>query len=124
MTLDLVKNYLSNEGFRWDEVNERAIHFRYQGMHMIFEEDPRDQSFFRMIMPNIYEIDGDRVKVLEACNTITCDMKVIKAFINDNELWISIEMFLDSSPEVEDFFDRCADILIEGWQRLKFEINK
>ena len=119
MTLDLVKQFLAKEGFKCDAVGERAVHFKYQGMNFFCEEDTRDQSFFRLMMPNIYKIEDDREQVLEACNTLPADMKVRKAFVEEDSVWLSIEMFLDSSPEIEDFMERCLDILIEGWNRMR-----
>ena len=75
-------------------------------------------------MPGIYQIDGDRLKVLEAINTISCDLKAIKAFIVQDRLWLAIEMFIDSTPDIDDFIERCLDILIAGRQRIAQEILK
>jgi hypothetical protein len=122
MTLDLVKQFLAKEGFKCENVSENAVHFKYQGMNFFCEEDHRDQAFFRLIMPNIYKITDDRERVLEACNKLTADMKVLKAFVEEDSVWLSIEMFLDSSPEIEDFMERCLDILIEGWNRMRRSI--
>ena len=73
-------------------------------------------------MPGIYQIDGDRMKVLEAINTICCDLKAIKAFIVQDHLWLAIEMFIDSTPDIDDFIERCLDIRIAGRQRIAQEI--
>ena len=73
-------------------------------------------------MPNIYELEDNRVKVLEACNTITRDYKVVKAYLVKDRLWLSIEMFVDSTPEVGDFFERCCRILISAYEDTAKEI--
>ena len=73
-------------------------------------------------MPNIYKVDGDRTTVLEAINTIARDIKAIKAFLVDDSLWLVIEMFVDSTPDIEDFIERCLDILIAGRQKIAKEI--
>jgi len=36
---------------------------------------------------------------------------VVKAFLVDDMLCLSVEMFIDSSPELEDFFSRCMRLL-------------
>ena len=81
-----------------------------------------DSSFLRIIMPGIYDVDGDRTKVLEAINTISRDIKAIKAFLVNDSLWLSIEMFIDSTPDIDDFIERCLDIMIAGRQRIAKEI--
>ena len=73
-------------------------------------------------MPNIYELEDNRVKVLEACNTITRSFKVVKAYLVNDKLWLSIEMFVDSTPEVGDFFERCCNILIHAYEDTAKEI--
>ena len=62
---------------------------------MLFIADERDLLFFRIIMPGIYDIENNREKVLEICNEITCGIKVVKAFVVRDEVWLSIEMFID-----------------------------
>lgn len=73
-------------------------------------------------MPNIYDVDGDREKVLEAINTICRDIKAIKAFLLNDKLWLSLEMFIDTTPDIDDFIERCLDILVAGRQRIAQEI--
>lgn len=121
-TIDLVKQYLEQEGYRYDIDDDGDIHFKYQGVNLFYTDGGQDSLFFRIIMPNLYEVENNRLKVLEACNTITRDVKVLKAFIVNDALWLSIEMFIDSTPEFNDFFPRCLDILYEGRRRIASEI--
>lgn len=73
-------------------------------------------------MPSIYTLEGNRTKVLEAINTVTRDLKVIKAFLVEDHLWLAVEMFIDSSPELEDFFPRCMGLLKAGREKIAAEI--
>lgn len=118
---DLVENWLKEQGFRTERDADNDVRFSYQGVHM-FCCDNSDESYLHIIMPGIYDVDGDRERVLEAINTISRDIKAIKAFLVDNSLWLSIEMFIDSTPDVEDFIKRCLDILIAGRNRIAKEI--
>ena len=88
-TEELVKEYLSSEGYRYDIDGDGDIHFKYEGIDLFFTVDKNDQSFFRLIMPSIYTLEGNRTKVLEAINTVTRDLKVIKAFLVEDHLWLS-----------------------------------
>lgn len=113
--LDLVKEFLSFEGYRYEIDKDGDIHFKYQGLNLYCTCNGNDDQFFRIIVPGIYKVEGNRVKVLEAANEITKEMKVLKAFLVDDVLWLSIEMFLDSTPDVSDFFERCLNILYKGY---------
>lgn len=121
MKADLAKEWLSSEGYKYDADHDGDIHFKYQGHHLFFTTDD-DDSFLRIIMPNIYEEEGNHIKVLEACNTITRDIKVVKAFVVDGHMWLSIEMFIDSTPELSDFCERCCDILVAAFHQAAKEI--
>jgi len=118
---DLVENWLKAQGFRCERDDDGDVRFRYQGIGMYCCKDS-DNSFLRIIMPGIYDVDGDRVRVLEAINTISRDIKAIKAFLVKDSLWLSIEMFIDSTPDIDDFIERCLDIMIAGRNRIAKEI--
>lgn len=120
-TEELVKQYLSTEGYRY-EVREDDIHFKYEGLNLFFTIDKQDQSFFRLIMPAIYKLEGNRTKVLEAINTVARDLKVLKAFLVDDYLWLSVEIFIDTTPELDDFFPRCMGLLKAGREKIAAEI--
>lgn len=119
---DLVENWLKDQGFRSERDSDGDLTFRYQGANLLCCKDDSDKQFLRIIMPNIYRVDGDRAKVLEAINTIARDIKAIKAFLVSDNLWLVIEMFIDSTPDIEDFIERCLDILIAGRNRMAKEI--
>lgn len=121
-TEELVKEYLSSEGFRYDVDEDGDIHFKFEGTNLFFTVDENDQSFFRLIMPNIYEVKDDRLKVLEAISNVNRDMKVLKAFLIQDRLWLSVEIFIDSTPELDDFFPRCIGLLKAGRERIAAEI--
>lgn len=119
---DLVENWLKDQGFRCERDSDGDLFFRYNGANLFCCKDDSDKQFLRIIMPNIYKVDGDRTTVLEAINTIARGIKAIKAFLVDDSLWLAIEMFVDSTPDIEDFIERCLDILIAGRQRIANEI--
>lgn len=121
-TEELVKQFLSNEGYKFDVDSDGDIHFKYEGINLYFTVDNNDQRYFRLIMPNIYQLEGNRTKVLEAINTVARDLKVIKAFLIEDRLWLAVELFIDSTPELEDFFPRCMGLLKAGREKIAEEI--
>ena len=122
MKADLITAWLYNEGYKHEIDQDGDIHFRFNGKHMFFTVDEKDESYFRLIMPNVYEVEDNRVKVLEACNTINRNYKVLKTYLVDDRLFLSIEMFVDSTPEIGDFFERCCRILEAGFSDTAKEI--
>lgn len=118
---DLVENWLKEQGFRCERDDDGDIRFRYQGVGMFCCKD-RDNGFLRIIMPGIYDVNGNRERVLEAINTIARELKVIKAFLVNDSLWLSIEMFIDSTANIDNFIERCLDIMITGRNRIAQEI--
>jgi hypothetical protein len=121
-TDELVKQFLSNEGYKFDVDSDGDIHFKYEGINLYFTVDNNDQKYFRLIMPNIYQLEGNRTKVLEAINTVARDLKVIKAYLIEDRLWLAVELFIDSTPELEDFFPRCMGLLKAGREKIAEEI--
>jgi len=117
-TIELVKDFLSTEGYRFDIDGDGDIHFKFEGVNLFFTEDKNDQSYFRLIMPGIYKLEGNREKVLEAISAVNRDLKVLKAFLVEDLLWLSVEIFIDSTPELEDFFPRCLALLKEGREHI------
>ena len=122
ITTELVKDWLSSEGYRYEIDSDGDVRFKYQGKTYFCTGDTNDEQFFRIIMPGIYQVENNRERVLEAVNTVCRDIKVLKAFLVEDKLWLSIEMFVDSSPEVEDFIERCLNILNAGFERVAHEI--
>ena len=111
-TMDLVKEYLAEQGYRYDIDGDGDLHFKAEGVNLYCTDNGEDNQFFRIIMPNIYQLENNREKVLEAVNKITREWKVLKAYLVEDRLWLSIEMFVDSTPDVGDFMPRCIKILL------------
>lgn len=119
---DLLENWLKNQGFKSERDSDGDLLFRYEGLHMLCSKDDNDKQFLRLFMPGIYTVDGDRSKVLEAINTISRDIKAVKAFLVEDKLWVSLEMFIDSTPDIDDFIERCLDIMIAAFKQIGGEI--
>ena len=120
--MDLVKEYLASEGYRYDIDSDGDLHFKIESLNLYCTNNGNDEQFFRIIMPGLYEVENNREKVLEACNKISRDYKVLKAFLVEDRLWLTVEMFVDSSPEVGDFIQRIFSILINAYKDIAKEI--
>lgn len=119
---DLVENWLREQGFRCERDSDGDLRFRYEGANLFCCKDDDDPRFLRILMPGIYSADGNRMKVLEAISNISRDYKAVKAFLLGDNLCLSIEMFIDTTPDIDDFIERCLKILVEGCRRIAGEI--
>ena len=75
-------------------------------------------------MPGIYNENSpaNKSKILSVLNDLNREMKIAKArYEPDNTVWLAIEMFIDRTPDLKDFFFRVMDILHET--RMRF-VNK
>lgn len=111
-TAELAKSWLNSQGFRCNLDEDGDAFFKYEGANMYVSVDKQDPLFLKIVMPSIYEVENNYVKVLEAVNKVTAQIKVVKALLIQNRVHLVIEMFVDTTPEVDDFFERCCDILI------------
>jgi hypothetical protein len=121
-TTDLVKNWLYSEGYKYEIDDDGDLKFKFNGHSMWCIPDPNDPLYLRIALVIGFE-DYNKDKMLDAANTVNKDIKAIKTFIANDSVWFSIEMYIDSSPELEDFLERCLNILLAGRQKFIEMIN-
>ena len=124
-TTELVINFLRQQGFcpEVDEDNGNIL-FKYQMANFLFINNDEDEEFFQLLMPGIYDVtDDNRDMVLEAANKVNQSIKVVKACVVDDSVWLFFENLLDHTPEVEDIIPRALDILNGARQYFYQEIS-
>ena len=126
-TIEQVYDYLKTQGLQ-PEKQEFGIYFKYQMFNFVILEYEDDPLFFRIIMPGIMDVDeNNRLDVLEACNQVTAEMKIAKAFINDkesgSEVWLSTEQLLDQDPGFDDIIPRSLRTLLAAHREFGSIIN-
>ena len=119
LIMEIYKEWLRSNGFRFEET-PICLMFKYQGGNFIVANNNGDKNYFQLLFPCIDNVnDTQKVKALEALNTINRELKCIKGTLTeDNEVWLTTEIFVDHTPNVEDFFLRLLDILMAG--RVKY----
>lgn len=124
-TTELVLNFLRQQGFcpEVDEDNGN-IWFKYQMVNFLFINNDEDEEFFQLLMPGIYDVtDDNRDVVLEAANKVNHSIKVIKACVVNDSVWLLFENLLDHTPEVDDIIPRALAILQSARQHFYQEIS-
>ena len=123
--VDQVFDYLKSQGLQ-PEMKPFGIYFMYQMKNFYILSDDEDELFFRVVMPGIMDVDANnRADVLEACNKITANIKIAKAFINDEtkDIWLATEQLLDQDPRFDDIVPRSLRILMAAYMKFAEAIN-
>ena len=107
--------YLQSEGFAPTR-ESYGIAFRYEMKNYLFIENDDDPSFFQLTMPGICDVDDEnRARVHLAMDAMNGSVKVAKAAIIDDSVWLFAEILIDSSPELDDIVPRALGILQHGY---------
>lgn len=118
----MYKDWLTSHNVKFTETPFGLI-FSYQGGAFVIEDDTNDKQFLRIRMPRIYTVSSDeKEKVLELVNKMNYEIKCLKASIDeDGEVNLFTEIFVDSTPEVDDFLGRLLQIMLES--RIMFKVR-
>ena len=123
-TSELMMQFLKKEGLMPEVMDNNNIIFKYQMRTFMYVENDEDASFFQLMMPAIYDVtDDNRDAVLVAANNITKGYKIVKCVVMDNDVWLSAETLLGSSPQLEDIVPRFLELLINVQQAFYNEIG-
>ena len=113
----LAIEYLQKWDIKYEIVKNDYLFFKYQGGEFFIHTDEDHPNFLHLIMPNIYRITNDRIEVLEAMHKITGGTKLIKAYLEEDYVWMSVDMLMDPSSNI-DFFEKmiryCFDCLFDS----------
>ena len=117
-------DFLRSEGLQPEET-PFGIYFKYQMLNFLIFHEEDDSLFFRMALPGVCDVDeNNRADMLEAANAVNARMKVAKAFIPEDDVWITTEQLLDTDPKYDDIIPRSLHILVQARDVLYDELQK
>lgn len=123
---EMFLEHLRQEGFvpRLDDDND--IVFKYEGKTFLLNCDDEDKPFFRLILPAFWEIESaeEECQVMKAMNRVNMRMKVMKVFAVHQNVWASVELFLDPFDSYKRVLDRCLDLLVSGMHEFCKAMNE
>lgn len=121
LSMEIYKNWLRSRNVKFSEL-PFGILFQYQGGAFIISDNAEDKLYLQVIMPNVYEVSSyEKEKAMKVMNKMNREFKALKATMQDDgQVWLAVETFIDSTPDIEDFFDRILMILLQG--RMKFQM--
>lgn len=100
----LAIEYLQKWDIKYQILENHYLVFKYQGGGFYictYEDDP---NYLQLVMPDIYRIDNNRIEVLEAMQKITLDKKLVKAYLDGDDVWLCVDILMDPSSNI-DFFE-------------------
>lgn len=92
------------------------VQFEYEGHSYFLEVNEDDQEFFRVVAFNLWPIESssESVQAAFACDAVSREIKVAKAYIQNDNVWIACEMFVDQPDDYKGVLDRCLDAVEQG----------
>lgn len=118
----IYEQWLTENGLIHNIDDDGDLHFKYQMCNFFILNPNGDEQFLHIILPNIWTIESEeeRATALRVANELNLNRKVLKVVIGESNTTLTVEVFIDKTPDVEDFMERLLDILIEG-RRLFFQ---
>lgn len=103
----LYLDHLSSEGFKGEIDADGDVSFKYEGASYYIIVNPDDQEFFRIMSADVYTItESNRRRAESACTYATSQIKVAKAFISNDRVRFSIELFISKPQDFKGIFSR------------------
>ena len=123
---EIYKKWFSENGIIYNIDDDGDLHFKYQMRNFYILDPHDDKQFLQVMLPNIWSIDDEkeRADALQVANMLNMKRKALKVFITKTNTVLTVEMFIDNTPDVEDFMERILDILIEGRSLFAQEMHK
>lgn len=115
---NIYTSFLEEEGYRPNIDDDGDIYFKREGKTYLIFVDSEDSKFFRLVFPNFWPIESEeeRLMVLHAANAATAQTKTAKVYMVQDNVWASVELFIDDPSHFKALFGRCMDALGVGVQ--------
>jgi hypothetical protein len=112
----LYQDYLDTKGVESWVDSDGDVQFEYADRTYFMEVNENDNEFFRVVLFNIWPIESDSeyVEAAVAVNEVNKQMKVAKAYITDDNVWVACELFVGSPENFRPVWQRCMDVIDQG----------
>lgn len=113
---ELFENYLREEGYVPKIDDDGDVIFKKEGLTFILFGAEDDPEFFRIALPNFWEIESEeeRQRVMTAAAVVNANVKVVKIFPVRDNVWASVEQFVSPIENFAAVFERSIRVLMAG----------
>jgi hypothetical protein len=110
-------DYLTSEGYQPTVSKEGGlVLFKREGRLYFISVPDSDWTFFTVVLANIWPIENkdERAKVLVAADASNAKTKVSKVQTVDDNVWVTIELFMEKPEDFKGVFKRSLSALDRG----------
>jgi hypothetical protein len=109
-------DYLTGEGYRPEVDSDGDVSFKKEGLTYYVIVTETDAEFFELALPNIHHIEDEdgRVAALAAADYSNAKSKVSKVYLVNDDVWVTVELFIASPDDYKDVFERSMAALLNG----------
>jgi len=113
---ELYYEFLQAEGYVPHYDPDGDIVFKSEGMTFLLFASEDDEEYFRMSLPNFWPIESseERQRVLAAACRVNAELKVVKVYPVDDNVWASVELLFGSPEEFKPVFGRALRVIRHG----------
>ena len=107
--INLFVRFLQEDGFRPKIDEDDDIVFKFEGKTHYIETNESDESYFRLILPNFWQIDTpeEESHALVVMSEVNAEIKVAKIYQRKDSIHATVEMFIDPMEGFKQVFPRC-----------------
>jgi len=118
--------YLTDEGYRPSVDKDGDVVFKYEGHTYFVDVHNKDAEFFMLALANIWPIESEeeRLQVLAAADYVNREAKAAKVSTKDDDVWITVEMFVAKPEDFKGVFARALDAIGTGVEYFVAEMKK
>ena len=101
------------------------IQFTYNDKTYFIDVDAEDPDFFRVVLANLGPIESEleRLEVVMALDQVNSKYKVVKAYLNNDNVWMATEIFCVADQH-EKHLMRCLQVIESGVSLFVAEMNE
>ena len=105
----LFMRFLREDGFRPKIDEDDDIVFKFEGKTHYIETNELDESYFRLILPNFWQIDTpeEESHALVVMSEVNAEIKVAKIYQRKDSIHATVEMFIYPMEGFKQVFPRC-----------------
>lgn len=109
-------DFLTEEGYRPNLDEDGDVAFKHDGKNYFIPTSIDKRNFFAIVLPRIwsFETEEEFGRILKAADYSNRKSKVSKVYTLDNNVWITIEMFLPSPDDFNVVFETAMGTLDNG----------
>ncbi len=117
---EIYMDYCRMEGFENVHLDSDGdVQFTYEELQYYIGVNEDDLDYANLVLPNIWPIESEEemLRALKACNYVTQNTKIIKAYVQNDNVMVACEIFVDRPEDFRDFIKVGIDFIGDAVER-------